>query len=143
MSCQGRIAGDRAESACLELLPWLRYVSDETAEHYDAEAREDRGRVAAGDVVEIKSAAVVLASEEPGRFYLRRRQHEELLEAGGWYLFLVVTPDEREVLGYQLEAADVVDDELLPTWWDGGPGRAEYRQVRWTAVLSEEDLNHE
>ena len=148
---QARRLGDRAEGAVIELLPWLRYVSDETAEHYDAVARDSTDVVNEGDPVEIKSVAVRLASGSPGRFNVRRTQHEALLEVGGWYLFVVCTPNqERGVLAYEFVPAAVVDEELIPTagagddsvslWWDGGDGREEYRQITWTAVFDKEDV---
>lgn len=139
-----RKAGERSETAALELLPWLRYVTDATAEHYDAVAREDRGPVDEGDPVEIKSVAVVLADGAPGRFYLRETQHDQLLEDGGWYLFVVCTPnDDSRVLGYRFVSAEVVDEDLLPVWWDAGDGRASYRQIRWTSLFDESELGDE
>jgi hypothetical protein len=135
-----RKAGDRAEGAVCEVLPWLRYVTDETAQHYDAEARQSIGPVESGDPVEIKSALVALADGGSGRFYLRRKQHERLLEVDGWYLFAVCTPQDREVLAWRFVRAVDVDDELLPVWWDGGDGRADYRQLTWTALFDEDEL---
>jgi hypothetical protein len=134
---EARVAGERSESAILEKLPALRYVNDERAEHYDAEADDDVGPVDAGDVVEIKSAAVVLGSGSPGRFYLRRRQHQRLVDERGWYLFVVASPNDREVLAYTfLEAADVP----ISGWWYGGESRAEYRQFVWTDFIDESEV---
>lgn len=138
-----RRVGERSESAVIELLPWLRYVTDETAEHYDAVAREDSGDVQEGDPIEIKSAAVVLASGDPGRFYIREGQHERLLEADGWYLFVVATPNaKRRVLSYRFIRADVLDDELAE-WWDAGEGRQPYRQLRVSLLFDDEELDNE
>lgn len=148
---EARRLGDRAEGAILELLPWLRYVSDETAEHYDAVARESAGVVDEDDPVEIKSVAVWLSSGSPGRFNVRRTQHEALLEVGGWYLFVVCSPNqEREVIAYAFVSAADVDEDLIPSsgtdgervslWWDGGDGREEYRQIAWTDVFDKEDV---
>lgn len=136
-----RQAGERAESAVLELLPWLRYVTDETAEHYDAVAREECGRVEEGDPVEIKSVAVELADGAPGRFYLRANQHDRLVEEGGWYLFVVCTPNaKRRVLAHRFMSAAEVDGEIS-AWWDAGEGRQLFRQLRWPSLLDEESLD--
>jgi hypothetical protein len=141
MTASSKRAGERAEGAALERLPVLRYVSDETAEHYDAVARDDHGDLLEDDPVEIKSAAVVLASDDPGRFYLREHQHERLLEDDGWYLFVVCSPnDDRRILAYAFERAADVDDDLVDCWWSAGDDRDDYRQIRWTSLFAEDDL---
>lgn len=132
-----RRAGERAEGAALERLPVLKYVSDETAEHYDAVVREDDGDLLEDDPVEIKSAAVVLASDRPGMFFLRETQHDALVEDDGWYLFLVCSPnDERRILAHTFRKADDVEDDLLDCWWNGGD-RDDFRQIRWTSLFED------
>lgn len=142
MSATSRIAGDRSESEAIDELPWLRYVTDETAEHYDAVARETRWPLQEGDPVEIKSAGVVLADGAPGRFYIRRRQHERLLEDDGWYLFVVCepNPERRRLLSYRFLEATAVDDDFLTKWWDAGDDRSEYRQIRWTDLIDKSEV---
>ena len=138
-----RQAGARSEGAAIELLPWLRYVNDETAEHYDAVVREDTDELSAGDVVEIKSAAVVLADERPGMWYLRQGQHDRLVADEGWYLLVVSTPQaDRQVLAHRFVRAEAFERRQLDAWWDGGE-RADFRQVRWTAVFDRTDLTEE
>ena len=133
-------AGERSESAAIEVLPWLRYVNDETAEHYDAVVREDTDELSADDVVEIKSAAVVLADERPGMWYLRKGQHDRLVADEGWYLLVVSAPQaDRQVLAHQFVRAAAFEAAHLDGWWDGGE-RADFRQVRWTAVFEQADL---
>lgn len=135
---ESRRAGERSEGAAIDLLPWLRYVSDDIAEHYDAIAREDAGDVLEGDRIEIKSAAVVLADGSFGRFYLRQVQHERLEDDDGWYLYLVCTPNnDREILAYSLVKASNVEIENR---WDGGEDRADYRQISWPDIIDRDQV---
>lgn len=138
---RSRRIGERAEGAAIEKLPWLRYISDDVAEHYDAVARTDAGDLLEDDPVEIKSASVVLSSGEPGKFFLREPQHRRLVEDGGWYLFLVCSPNrERKILAYQFLEAEAVDADLVPAWWNGGD-RSNFRQIRWTAIFDEDEVS--
>lgn len=145
-----RRGGDNAESAVLEELPQLRYVSDTEAEHYDAELVEPLSAEAVrmvgaclletGTKVEIKSAIVVLATGKKGRFYLRRPQHQRLVDEDAWYLFTVCEPrPARRVLAMKFVPATDVD-ELVPSWRNGGSGRAKYAQVAWSRVFDSERL---
>jgi hypothetical protein len=131
-----RRAGERAEAAAHELLPWLRYVSDATAEHYDAVVREPTGALAAGDVIEIKSAAVVIQGDRPGQFYLRETQHESLVEAAGWYLLVVCSPNrDREILAHRFVRAETLEADHIDSWWRGAGTRSDFRQLRWPHVI--------
>lgn len=88
--------------------------------------------------VEIKSARRRLASGSRGRFYIRQRQHERLVEEDGLYLFAVYEPtDDLPIVAIAVVPARDVD-ELLPDGWTPVRGRrAElgYRQLTWTNVL--------
>lgn len=146
MSAPQKRAGENAEAAVLQALPSLSYVSDADEEHHDAELTATLeavdvivpdGTPPVGAAVEIKSACVVYADESAGRWYLRKQQHEYLLDAGGWYLLAVCEPDpERAVITMQLSPATVVDDHIT-SWYDGGDGRADYYQLRWTTVIDD------
>lgn len=136
-----RRIGERAEGAAIEKLPFLKFVTDDVAKHYDAVAREDSDDVSEDDPVEIKSASVVIGSGKPGMFFLRENQHRRLVEDGGWYLFLVCTPNrERKILAHRFMKAGDVDAELIPAWWNGGD-RSDFRQIRWTAIFDEDEVS--
>ncbi len=130
-------AGERAEAAAHELLPWLRYVSDTTAEHYDAVVREPNGELAAGDVIEIKSAAVVIQDGRPGQFYLRQTQHDPLVAEEGWYLLVVCSPTtDREILTHRFVRAATLEADHIDSWWSGAGTRSDFRQLRWPHVIA-------
>jgi hypothetical protein len=138
MAADNREHGDRVEHTAANVYPQLRLVDDDTIEWFDAitatSITTPTGDVPPGGVVEIKSAVQRLASGGRGRFYLREGQHQRLVDAGGWYLFLVVDDTHRHVYATQLEPAQAVEDEL-GEWWHGGEGRARYQQRAWTTWL--------
>lgn len=137
-----RRLGDRAEAEVLKLLPWLRYVSDQIAPHWDAVARQSLGPVQEGQPVEIKPAVAELASGKAGRFYLRRPQHLALLKADGFYLFVACAPTrDRDVLAWRFVRSRTLDADLIHGWWDGGPDRADYRQLPMSALFLESELD--
>lgn len=72
-----------------------------------------------------------------GRWWIAKRNHEKLLEDGGWYAFAVVD-SEGEIQRTALVHVDSVDDYIDDDWWstgNGGQGVEEYRQIPWTAVF--------
>jgi hypothetical protein len=126
----------------------LRYVSDQTAEHYDAVV--DGLFAPSADVpfigivvledstsVEIKAAQRHLASGRRGRFFIRERQHGWLLEDAGAYLFAVYDPREHRVLAMTALAATTLDGALPEGWTSVEGDRAEtgYRQLSWSRVI--------
>jgi len=141
-------AGEAVEARVLEEIAELRNVTDATAEWHDAEVEsllEPSERVvfcginllAAGTPVEIKSAQTRLASGQRGRFYLRQRQHERLLDAAASYLFAVYNPRDRSVEAIAIMPASLVD-ELLPDGWtsvDADRSERGYRQLGWSRVF--------
>lgn len=147
-------AGDRSEGAVIEAVDELEHVPDLEAEHYDAvtttvlvpsETVSFAGIcvLERGTVVEIKSVMVVYGDGQRGRFYLRQEQHRELLSRGGSYLFAVCAPrPDREVLALKVVPASLVD-ELIPSWLDGGEGRADYAQIAWSRVFDPDEVGRE
>ncbi|UTF52829.1 hypothetical protein [Natronosalvus rutilus] len=152
---RSRQAGDRAETAVLELVDGLRYVPDSEGQHYDAVAetvivphRElpfvGICLLEADAVVEIKSVAVVYGqNQRRGRFSLRRVQHQSLLEEGGVYLFAVCTPNSREIIGMKVVPATQVDhllESVTDGWRTAGDGREDYSQLAWTRIFDSSEL---
>jgi len=141
-----RRVGDNAEGAVIQRVRELELVPDSENEHYDAVAAEllepsptlpfvGIPLVAVGTEIEIKSTIVVYADDRRGRVLLRRRQHSELLERGGMYVFAVCEPRiERDVLALKLVPASLVDEEI-PGWItvDGG---SDYCQLAWSRFFS-------
>jgi len=155
-STTGRVAankalGQSAEISVREVVPQLGFVPDDVAEHYDAVATDvivpeaDLPMVGIclverGTRLEIKSVALRYADGARGRFYVRRRQHEMLLEAGGVYLFAVCSDsDSRDVLGLKAVPATIVDD-VINSWLDGGSGRQDYAQLSWSNVFDASEV---
>lgn len=151
-SISSKHGGSRAASAVLELVPELAHVSDSEARHYDARPTtllcpsEQLPFVGiclleADAPVEIKSAMVVYGqAQTKGRFYLRRGQHERLLDDAGVYLFAVCEPTpQRDVIAMKLVPATVVED--LVTSWIEPDGRADYAQIRWSRVFTGQEVS--
>jgi hypothetical protein len=142
--------GERAEAAVIEAVDALDPVADSDAEHYDAvpstalfpseSVRMVGIAVAeAGIPIEVKTTVPRLSTGSRGRFYLRRKQHRRLSEDGGCYLLAVTTPHEREPLAMVLVAARTLND-VISSWIDGNH-RADYAQIAWSRVFSEEEVN--
>lgn len=91
-----------------------------------------------GTLVEIKSAVRQLSTGSKGRFYLRKRQHERLLDAGASYLFAVVD-DSRQLLAVKIVPAVIVDD-VVPSWIVSGNGRGPYAQLAWSRVFDDVEV---
>jgi hypothetical protein len=144
-------AGSNAAHSVLEAVPELENVPDTEAVHYDARTTtlltpsEDVGFIGIcllekGAPVEIKSTMAVYGEDQsPGRFYLRRQQHEALLSEAASYLFAVCEPrPERYVVSMKVVPASLVD-ELVYSWIEPDD-RADYAQLSWTNLFSSEEV---
>lgn len=146
-------SGDLVESEVIELVDELEYVTDRKAEWHDArvvsllEPSTDVvfcsiNLLQVGVEVEIKAAQLRLASGARGRFFIRKRQHERLVEEDGAYLFAVYHPRGHEVVAMAVMPASILD-ELLPDGWttvEGDRSEEGYRQLAWSRVLDPEDV---
>lgn len=145
-------AGELAASNVIGIVPELDPVDDSTAEWFDAIVVDtirpslglsllDLDVVEPGTEVEIKAAQLRLASGRRGRFFIRKRQHERLVDEGGVYLFAPYVPDGAlPIRALAIATAVYVDelfDDLGDGWVDMGRRRCEvgYRQVTWSNVL--------
>jgi len=143
-------AGESAEAAVIQRVPELAPAAGRD-DHLDArpevaiEPRPELPTVAlpvveAGTAIEIKScAAVVTAQQQRGRFYLRRTQHDHLLDVGGLYLFVVTPPQGADPLAMKIVPATIVGD-VVPSWIDPD-GRETYAQVAWSKVFDPEKVH--
>ncbi|WP_423745087.1 hypothetical protein V5735_03415 (plasmid) [Haladaptatus sp. SPP-AMP-3] len=151
LTVSSKRGGETAASAVLDLVPELVHVPDTEAEHYDARAStlvEPSSKLAFSGicllekhvVVEIKSTIVVYgANQSRGRFYLRRGQHEKLLDDAGVYLFAVCEPTpDRTVIAMKVIPATLVD-ELVSSWIEPD-GRATYAQLAWSRIFAREEV---
>jgi hypothetical protein len=126
-------------------------VPDGVAEHYDAVATETIDArtlpmagtclIERGTHVEIKSVAHSHADGQRGRFYIRAKQHTELVAMGGVYLFVVRDSDDAAAIRALKAVPASLVDELLPSWLDGGPGRAEYAQMSWGRLFDAAEVD--
>ncbi|QSG02535.1 hypothetical protein [Natranaeroarchaeum sulfidigenes] len=150
-SLSSKRAGDRAESNVIHEVVELEYVPDSEIEHADAEVTTTISPgpslptvalpvVERGTLVEIKSAMVRLDSGGTGRFYLRREQHNAIVEDGGVYLFAVCEPTpDRTVLALKFVPATSLDD-VVSSWRSAGPDRPEYTQLRWGRIFDRDEI---
>ena len=146
-----RKAGENAESAVLEVVAELEYVPDTEARHYDARATTlvtpsetvlfaGICLLEAGTVVEIKTVMAVYGENQTrGRYYLRKGQHEALLDAAGVYLFAVCEPTpDRDVIALKVVPASLVD-ELIHSWIQSDD-RPDYAQLTWSNVFNPSEV---
>ncbi|MEA1931194.1 MAG: hypothetical protein U9O06_06570 [Euryarchaeota archaeon] len=142
--------GDRAETEVIAYVDELEYVADQEAEHFDAvpsRARYPSEQVRFAGIavieqdrpVEIKTCIPRLSSGQRGRFYLRRGQHDRLVEAGGCYLFAVTTPHQREPIACKVAAARTVTD-VIPSWRDAGDGRQQCSQLSLSRIFDPNEI---
>lgn len=133
--------GEQVEDLVTADVDDLDSIEEDDA-HVDAIALE-AVTIPAGVEVEIKACARRISdgsTDRRGRFYLRRAQHEALLDRGAWYLFVVYEGDVEqdgeieEVVAMVAIPARVVD-ELVSTWTDAGPGRGEATQITWSRLI--------
>ncbi|WP_126662018.1 hypothetical protein [Haloterrigena salifodinae] len=142
---KNRERGHDVECAACEQWP-LERVDDDRAEWYDLEFVADvvgnlAGTIATvGDVVEAKSCYETYDGRA-GRWWIRRENHERLVDVDGWYVLVVLERESDEILRMALTRAETVDRIIDGNWWDcgnGGRSAEQYRQVSWSAVF--EDL---
>ena len=146
-----KTVGERLETIVLADIDELEQNDEDTAEDVDIDARSVRhiestprlplvglSEIVPGTPVEIKAAQYRI-SDGPqsrfGRFQIRRKQHERLLEDDGAYLYAVYRPedgpdDDPEVIATVLVAAETVE-RYRNDWYDVA-GRETYTQLRWT-----------
>lgn len=149
-------AGEDVEHLVIERLDALEPVPDVDCRWHDAEtttllepAADTRlafagiNLVGVETPVEIKAAQRRLNSGARGRWYIRQRQHERLVEAAGVYVLVVYDPrPPRSLLAMAVAAATTVD-ELLPHGWtavEADRSEVGYRQLTWSNVLDPEGL---
>lgn len=143
--------GSRAEDSVLEAVPELRFVPDGEDVHHDAVVDNVLSPsadlpfvglcvLAVGTIVEIKSAMVVTGkNQDNGRFNLRHKQHQTLVDAAGVYLFAVCEPTpKRDIIAMKVVPATSVDD-VISTWIELD-GRETYTQIRWTSLFSDQEV---
>lgn len=117
---------------------------DDSPEWYDLEFTADliaptaeQVIVDAGAVVEVKSCWPRYESRA-GRWWIRRHNHDRLVEADGLYALGVVDRSSEEVLRLGLLGAGIVDAIIDGEWWDPGDGGRsveEFRQIPWTEIF--------
>ena len=148
--------GRTAETAACERWPLERVSSDvDEPWWHDARATEritdanGFDAVEVGTPIEVKSARWRIdanGGDRRGRWLLRERAHEQLLDADGEYALAVVREDEG-VVEIVLRPAWFVDD-LVTTWspaktrsrGPGGNGRGRrVAQIPWGRVFDEGD----
>lgn len=147
-----KAAGESAERSVQDHVPQLGLVPDDVVDHYDAIATATIDPtsdlpivgiclVERGTRVEIKSVVKNYTDGARGRFYVRRNQHERLLEAAGVYLFAVCSEtSSRDVLALKIVPAVAVDDAIY-SWLDGGPGRSDYAQLAWSNIFDDTEVS--
>ncbi|AFO55972.1 MULTISPECIES: hypothetical protein [unclassified Natrinema] len=147
-----KASGDALEGEIIQAVDALEYVSDHTATWHDArttavlEASHSLpfyGIVLVEpDVpVEIKGCQIETSNGDRstrGRFYVKRAAHDQLLEAGGMYLFVVYLP--RPGLPQVARAvvpATLVDELLAGRWYEVGGSRSESEvaKLAWSHVI--------
>lgn len=101
-----KASGDAIEADVVQSIEPLRYVGDRTATWHDAETTGllepsttlpfyGIGVVEPETPVEIKACQIETSNgsrSTRGRFYVKRRAHEQLLDAAGMYLFAIYIP---------------------------------------------------
>lgn len=152
-SAVAKRGGDAAAAAVIQRIPALDPVSDRDQQYIDARTTApltpaacpiEGGESCPADTpVEIKSVGVVYGRDSAnGRFFIPEHQHEHLLEADGWYVFAVCSPDpRRELLALRAVPAEVVG-EIVPSWIASGEERSEdaYAQFTWSRLFDSEEV---
>ena len=148
-------AGDLVEHEVIQRTPELSFVPDSTADWHDARATDPitigevsmRGIVSVGEgvPVEIKGAQRRISNGSRtcrGRYYLKRRAHDRLAEAGGVYMLVVYDPNLRgsdPILAMMVVPARVVG-EFVTVWSPVAGDRSEkaVAKVPWSRVFDPE-----
>jgi hypothetical protein len=93
--------------------------------------------VEAGTLAEVKSCYPDY-DDRAGRWWIRRENHEKLVDAEGVYVLAVVERNTERVLRMALVDARTIDVIIDGDWWDAGDGGRsadQYRQISWTAIF--------
>lgn len=147
-----KASGDALEAEIVQAVDALEYVGDRTATWHDArttavlEASQSLpfyGVVLVEpDVpVEIKGCQIETSNGDRstrGRFYVKRAAHDQLLEAGGMYLFVVYLPRPGlPQVARAIVPATLVDSLLAGRWYEVGGSRSEQEvaQLAWSHVI--------
>lgn len=147
-----KASGDALEAAVVQAVDALEYVSDRAATWHDARTTSlltpsDRlpfysiAVVEPDTAVEIKGCQVRTSNgDRPtrGRFYVKRRAHERLLEAAGMYLLVVYVPRPGlPQVARALVPASIVDELLRGRWYDvaGKRSENEVAKLAWSHVI--------
>jgi hypothetical protein len=159
VSVLSRTVGERIERAACEYFG----LTETDKEWFDAEFSDDFGGVFgspianSGDIVEVKGAVVRTSSGQRGRWLVKRRAHERLVEVSRdldddrdtWYVLVVYSPspstvddpNDLEIERIGLARAEAVDGLLdAVEWVDTGRGQQEQKQLCWRHVFA--DLEH-
>lgn len=146
-------AGTELETTVVDGQDGLEAVPDAEAEWYDARTTVPLPAsqqlplagllaVPAETPVEIKAAQVrTEGGRIRGRWYFKRRAHEQLLEAGGVYYLVVYDPaagddGEREPVAELVVSAEVVD-QAISSWIDVSGRRSEQQvaKLSWSVLI--------
>ena len=126
---ENRVLGEAAEDMIIDRLDLFGYAGDE----YDAVVGARTMRP-----VEIKATRPRYSNGRSGRFRLRERQHNALVDAGGMYVFVLYDGDGEESLSIRDEAilsTDGVERNISPSWTsDAGRAGGRKAEVSWRDV---------
>lgn len=148
--------GDSVESAVINADPGLEFVGDSVATWHDARTvacldpsyeRPFYGipLIEPDTEVEIKGACVVrsagVSRQRSGQWYIKRKAHDQLVDAGGVYLLAVYAPrPETPILRSVIIPASLLDEHLDGRWYDVDADRSETEvaQLTWTVLIDRE-----
>jgi len=153
--------GDGVAGDVIQRFEEIEHVSDTEATWHDARTTaalfpDDPDELLFGGIcavepdtpIEIKATLVVRSSgkgsQRNGAWYIKRKAHDQLLEAGGVYLLVVyVQRRGREHLARIVVPAATIDDFLQDKWYEVRADRSENEvaQLVWTEVIDESRLN--
>ena len=153
-----KASGDAIEADAIQAIEELTYVGDRTATWHDAETTtllEPSDRLPfygiclleAGTPVEIKACQIETGNggrPTRGRFYLKRRAHDRLLEAAGSYLLIVYLPRPGlPQVARAIVPASLLDELLRGRWYDVDGDRSEetVAKLAWSHVIDPDDVD--
>ncbi|MWG33130.1 hypothetical protein [Halomarina oriensis] len=151
--CHPKAIGETVEAVAVQEVENLTFVPDREAQWHDAVVEgvlcprvADIGFVGiplleSGTAVEIKGAQLTSGAAR-GRWFIRQRQHERLVEERGAYLLCVHDRRGEELLAMAVILASTLEG-LLPDGWtsvDGDRSEQGYRQLAWSRVFDPEDV---
>ncbi|SIS14537.1 hypothetical protein [Natronorubrum thiooxidans] len=147
-----KASGDALEAEIVQTVDALEYVGDRTATWHDAkttavlEASQSLPfygivLVEPETPIEIKGCQIETSNGDRstrGRFYVKRRAHDQLLEAAGMYLLVVYLPRPGlPQVARAIVPATIVDELLVGRWYDVGGSRSEQEvaKLAWSHVI--------